>query len=116
MEQKKKSFKEKFEHFKDGAINTAKKVGVTIAEHPLETIAVVAGVTGIATSVAKEVRLSGERIDEKRAERLYYLPELGVKVELRHPIRNDEALRLDYMTSNGMSRLEALREMDLLKI
>lgn len=115
MEQK-KSFKEKFEEFKDGAINTAKKVGVTIAEHPLETIGVVVGVTGIATSVAKEIRLSGERIDEKRAERLYYLPELGVKVELRHPIRNDEALRLDYMMANGKSRLEALQEIDLLKM
>lgn len=110
-----RTFKQKVEDGLFDAKQKAIQIGQWVAEHPMETIAIVT--CGIAT--VSEVRKIYDRVDEKleaRKERLsVYCNDVQGRVQLKHELNYKENKELRDRMNNGETKFEALDEMGLLK-
>ena len=110
-----RTFKQKVEDGLFDAKQKAIQIGQWIAEHPMETVAIVT--CGVAT--VSEARRLYDRVDEKhqaRKERLsVYCNDVQGRVQLKHELNYKENKELRDRMNNGETKFEALDEMGLLK-
>lgn len=110
-----RTFKQKVGDSLFYAKQRAMEVGQWVAEHPMETVAIVT--CGVAA--VSEARRLYDRVDDKREarkERLsVYCNDVQGRVRLKHELNYKENKELRDRMNNGQTKFEALDEMNLLK-
>lgn len=110
-----RSTKEKLRDFGYDVRNTVKKGVHWVAEHPMETVSIVAGVV----TATAEVRRCGDRITAAHEDRInktrMYCNDVQSYVQLKHEPKAKELMMLRSLMNEGYTKFEALTMMDLLK-
>lgn len=94
-------------------VSKVKDVAQDIKDDPqaaLEKAGPVLGVGVVAALALKTVH------DINKIERTVYSEEIGETVELKRKLTNEDKVDIDYRMSNGQTKIQAMRDKDLIKM
>lgn len=95
------------------AVSKVKNVAQDIKDDPqaaLEKAGPVLGIGVVAALALKTVH------DINKIERTVYSEEIGETVELKRKLTNEDKVDIDYRMSNGQTKIQAMRDKDLIKM
>lgn len=106
-------FSEKFQEGWDKAKIKAHEVKEKILE-PKTAATIIFGVMAI-NKLAKPIVKTIREVREDERHRTVYDPQLGISVTTKRPLTNSESYEYSMRVKSGQTRVEALRDMRLLK-